>query len=113
VTCDCWVGLCLWKLKQVSKDILYADKHGCVRTERNATGQVMIHFDMNPGVWDKSSYKVMKEIWNDEVEKLYMLGIDEIFSLVPNESKVLKFQRMFGMKPLIEFKDVTLFRRYT
>jgi hypothetical protein len=45
------------------------------------------------------------------LEEFKKRGIDEVFSLIPKDDKIERFQDMFGLTPLLEFQDSTLYRR--
>jgi len=75
-----------------------------------STGAVMLHVDIDDGVWGVSMYKRLLEKWFESQELLKDRGVKEVFTLVPDEEKVRKFQELFGLIPLLEFKDGVLYR---
>lgn len=88
--------------------------HGKVTLEAeiNKTGAVFLHVNPDPSLkWTKNLYKEWLHIWSQVIDQMKELGISEVFSLIPKDDpKVNKFQGVFGLTPLVEFEDVTLYR---
>lgn len=59
--------------------------------------------------WSKSKYYKYKDIWHVAKEELLIAGYKEIFVLIPaNNTKLIKFETMFGFKPLKQQDNVLL-----
>jgi len=95
----------------MSKHLLLEDDGMKLFAELNTTGNVLIHMDVEEGVWSLSTYKRWKLIWNNVLAKFKSEGIDEVFSLIPKDCKIEKFQKLFGLSPVIDFGPFTLYRK--
>lgn len=95
---------------RLSTVILYEDEYYAMRVESNASA-LMLHVDWKGVPFTKTVYKKCQDSWKRIREHLKSEGFDEVFSLVPKEELVMKWQVMFGMTPLIQFSDCVLFRR--
>lgn len=96
----------------MSDKLVMAEGEGWVfSVEIASTGSVMLHMDVKPYMWDVKMYKEMKGVWKNILAEFKRRGIDEVFSLIPKDDKIERFQLMFGLAPLLEFQDSTLYRR--
>ena len=91
--------------------VIVAEDGAVLSVEIASTGTVMIHLDAGDCEWNLSMYKKWKRTWAGVLEEFKRRGIDEVFSLIPKDDKIERFQVMFGLTPLLEFKDSTLYRR--
>ena len=100
-------------MKQVSDEkLVMAEGDGWVfSVEVASTGSVMLHMDVQSYMWGVKMYRDMKSVWVGILEEFKKRGIDEVFSLIPKDDKIERFQDMFGLTPLLEFQDSTLYRR--
>jgi len=74
-------------------------------------GKVFIHSEYKPDNFSKSVYKQLLEIWIEVMEALKEKGLEYVFSCIPKEEKIMKWQTMFGMSPLLETDDNIIYRR--
>lgn len=100
-------------MNQVSDEklVIAAEDGAVLSVEIASTGTVMIHLDAGGCDWSLSMYKKWKKIWAGVLDEFKRRGIDEVFSLIPKDDKIERFQDMFGLTPLLEFQDSTLYRR--
>jgi len=90
--------------------ILYEDQYGVVRGENNISS-FLLHVDWKGLPFTKTVYKIWLKAWDDILTAFRDNGITEVFSLIEKDVKIMKWQRMFGMSPLLEFQDSILYRR--
>lgn len=91
---------------------VYDEKYATVSVELN-TAAAFLHVEWHEGVpFTKSAYKECVEIFAGILQGIKDAGYDEVFSLIPKaEIKIVKWQRMFKLLPLIETQDHIIFRR--
>lgn len=62
-----------------------------------APGKYCIHCDVLE--WSKSIYKELINQWGEVIEELYKAGVDEVYAIIPEESRnTQKFAEMFGFE---------------
>ena len=89
--------------------ILYEDENITVRGEPSGPS-IFIHIDWKGHAFTKALYKKYLEVF-DYLKEL-LSDYEEILSLIDiDDERALKWQDMFGMKPLATFRDCVLFRR--
>lgn len=74
-------------------------------------GNMFLHFEFKGEKFTKSLYVDFLEIWDITINSLKERGINEVFSFIPKDNKIAKWQEMFGLTLLIEFEDNYLYRR--
>jgi len=79
--------------------------------ERQDTGAVLLHMNVEPSLWSVKMYKEMKGVWKNVLDEFRSRGVVEVFSLIPKDKKIERFQEMFELSPLLTFSNGTLYRR--
>jgi hypothetical protein len=76
-------------------------------------GNIFLHVTIKEGVvFTPSVYKRFLEQWTEVTEELAERGIVEVFSFITTKSnKLNKWQKMFGMKPILKLGSHILYRR--
>lgn len=76
-------------------------------------GNIFLHVTIKDGIkFTKSIYKRMLEDWVEVMQEMSDKGIVEVFSFVSTEdTKINKWQIMFGMTPILRMKSHILYRR--
>ena len=97
----------------MSRHTLDFDDDYKLEGELLSSDAIMLHFNTDPAEWGLTQYKYFLARWTYILEELKSKGIVEVFSVVDKEEKVMKFQTMFGMIPLIEMNNVVVYRRFT
>lgn len=92
--------------------VLIDKKEYSLTAEIATTGIVLLHFDVEGEGWGLSAYKAMREDWKEVISQLKAQGIDEIFSIIPRDTKTMKFQEMFGLKQLLDLGEYIIYRRF-
>ena len=96
----------------MSRVVITTDDMATLEYEAAPSGVVMVHLTVHNNVWSKAKYKEWKKRWEQIKLDTKEQGIDELFTLVPNNDKKLnKFQRVFGFSLMLEFSDANLYRQ--
>lgn len=90
---------------------LYKEKDMTILGEENSAGSLLIHCSASDVEWNKSTYERWVIAWMETVAKLKEAGLSEVFAIIPKDKKLEKFGEIFGMSPLIEIQDSTIYRR--
>ena len=99
-------------MAQLSDRLVVAeDSGGTLSVEIASTGTVMMHLDVEDCEWSVSVCRRWIRIFNNVLAEFKRRGIEEVFTLVPIDDKKERLQLMFGLTPLLEFKDGTLYRK--
>lgn len=72
---------------------------------------LFIHSTFTGSKFTKTTYLDLLEIWDITTEGLKAKGVKEVFSFIPKDNKIAKWQEMFGMTLFLEFKDNYMYRR--
>lgn len=72
---------------------------------------VLLHCTYKKDKFTKTDYKEFLSIWVQVLKEFKARGIQEVFSIVPKDKNICKWQSMFGLEPLLEFPDSYLYRR--
>lgn len=74
-------------------------------------GAIFLHLDAGDCKWTHTTLKKWRVIWDDVLEKMKAEGVEEVFSAIPFDCKIAKFQKMFGMKYIFDTADASIYRR--
>ena len=96
----------------MSKVVIEKDDMATLEYETAPTGVVFVHLTVHDNVWTKSKYKEWKVKWEEIKEETREIGIDELFTFIPNDDEKLNhFQRMFGFELILAFRSHNLYRQ--
>lgn len=76
-----------------------------------SAGCMFLHVEVKAEKFTKSMYKEFLAIWVEVMEQLKQKGIDFVYSCIPKDKKILKWQQMFGLSPIAEVGEYYLCRR--
>lgn len=93
----------------MSKFLIYEDEDIKVEGELYARNVFLHSFVKSP--FTKSLYKDLISIWVEILESLKDKGLEYVYSCIPKDEKIIKWQEMFGMSPLLEREDCLVYRR--
>lgn len=87
---------------------VFKDENGWLRLQL-IQGKMFVHYENFR--FSPSIYKKTIDQFIDVCEALKASGVDEVYTCVPNEQKVIKFQEMFGFNVEAENGSIVLFRK--
>lgn len=74
-------------------------------------GEVFLHSEVRAEKFTKAIYTYLLELWLEITEALKNKKIDCVFSCIPKDEKIMKWQSLFGMSPILETEDHIIYRR--
>lgn len=95
---------------RVSKFLVYEDEVIVIEGELYE-GDLFLHCEYKKETFSKSMYTYLLNVWVEVCEVLKEKDIECVFSYIPKEEKLMKWQEMFGMSPLLETEEGIMYRR--
>lgn len=85
-------------------EVFWEDADGYLKFQWHE-GNVFAHSEIFN--WSKSVYVKAQAVWQVAKEELNKQGIEVIYVAIPaNNTKLIKFEKMFGFQPITTHKDV-------
>jgi len=90
---------------------VYSSDEGSLDFQVTDSGKLFVHITPKPDlVFTKAMYHRWVEFFDALMDEMSSRGIHSIYSLIPNDEKVLQFNTMMGMVPVLELhKDKTVY----
>lgn len=95
----------------MSRHIVYEEDDFVVEVSMSEDGLPCLHFDIEPECWCVSKYKDLLVIFEQILQGFKTKGFDAVFSVVPFDEKIEKFQGMFGMVEIGELPIGKVYKR--
>lgn len=94
---------------KMSRWLVYEDADVLVEGEL-FEDKVFVHTEIT-SKFNKTLYRKCLSIWVELLSQLKDKGFSAVHSCIPKDEKIMKWQTMFGMSPLLEGEDWYIYRR--
>ena len=72
---------------------------------------LIIHCEYKKSTFTATDYKQLIIIWDYVLTELAKLNINSVISIIPKDKKLMQWQEMFGLSPLLDLGESVIYKR--